>query len=159
MRHKGSSGDEAEIPLFGGSSGGSFLQRSAKLRNTRWCLGLAVYTGRESKIQMNSSKPSAKSSHVERSLNKLIIAVFGFLFLLCVTGSVGSGLLLSEPALQGAWYLVPSLSSATFDISNPGSSAVLGFFSFLILLRSEYFHSKFVQVVGHHCIIILFSFV
>ena len=136
VRHNASTGDEPEVPLFGGASGGSFLQRSAKLRNTRWVLGLAVYTGRESKIQMNSSKPATKSSRVERSLNKLIVAVFWFLFLLCASGSAGSGLLLSETAMQGAWYLAPSMPSATFDISNPNSAAILGFFSFLILLRS-----------------------
>ena len=84
---------------------------------------------------MNSSKTAAKSSHVERALNRLIVAVFGFLFLLCTAGAAGSGVQLSGPALEGAWYLAPAFPTATFDINNPGSAAILGFFSFLILLR------------------------
>jgi phospholipid-transporting ATPase len=34
-----------DIPLNGGSSGGQFLQRSTKLKNTKWVLGVTVYTG------------------------------------------------------------------------------------------------------------------
>ncbi len=34
-----------EIPLNGGSSGGQLLQRGTKLKNTKWVLGVTVYTG------------------------------------------------------------------------------------------------------------------
>ncbi len=37
--------DGKDIPLNGGSSGGQLLQRSTKLKNTKWVLGVTVYTG------------------------------------------------------------------------------------------------------------------
>jgi phospholipid-transporting ATPase len=54
--------DGQDVSLSGGAGGGQFLQRSTKLRNTKWVLGVAVYTGRETKIQMNMSDPPNKVS-------------------------------------------------------------------------------------------------
>lgn len=46
------------------------LLRGCQLRNTEWCRGVVVYTGRETKIQMNAAEPPLKSSslkaHVDR---------------------------------------------------------------------------------------------
>eukprot|EP00292_Cryptomonas_paramecium_P002149 CAMPEP_0113680182 /NCGR_PEP_ID=MMETSP0038_2-20120614/11140_1 /TAXON_ID=2898 /ORGANISM="Cryptomonas paramecium" /LENGTH=1529 /DNA_ID=CAMNT_0000598461 /DNA_START=386 /DNA_END=4971 /DNA_ORIENTATION=+ /assembly_acc=CAM_ASM_000170 len=125
---------ENKIPLYGGSSGGQFLQRSTKLKNTKWMLGLCVYTGKETKIQKNMSDPPNKVSNIERKLNGFILALFCFLFLLCCAGAIGAGLFLGKVDIKGAWYLMPQITSAAFNVDKAGLSGAVSFFSFLILL-------------------------
>ena len=60
------------------------LLRGSKLRNTKWIYGLAVYTGAESKLMMNSTKAPLKQSTLEKVMNYQII----FLFLILVTISL-----------------------------------------------------------------------
>ena len=40
------------------------LYRGARLKNTKWIYGLAIYTGRNSKIMMNADSSSQKMSQV-----------------------------------------------------------------------------------------------
>lgn len=65
-----------------------FLPRGTSLRNTAWALGIAVYTGHESKIMLNSSKARAKSSQLESSMNLQILYVFLLELALCLLSSV-----------------------------------------------------------------------
>jgi phospholipid-transporting ATPase len=41
------------------------LYREARLKNTKWIYGLAIYTGRNSKIMMNSQGETNKMSQIE----------------------------------------------------------------------------------------------
>ncbi|CAN0367714.1 unnamed protein product, partial [Laminaria digitata] len=41
------------------------LLRGCQLRNTEWCRGVVVYTGRETKIQMNAAEPPVKYSSLK----------------------------------------------------------------------------------------------
>jgi magnesium-transporting ATPase (P-type) len=49
------------------------LLRGSSLRNTDWIYGVAVYTGHDSKVMMNSARSRAKFSKIELSLNKYIL--------------------------------------------------------------------------------------
>ena len=40
------------------------LYRGARLKNTKWILGLVIYTGKNSKIMMNSDSSSEKMSQI-----------------------------------------------------------------------------------------------
>lgn len=51
------------------------LLRGCVLRNTRWCYGLVLFAGRESKLMMNSGKTTFKRTHIDRLMNKIIIGV------------------------------------------------------------------------------------
>ena len=44
--------------------------RGMSLRNTECVVGVVVYTGHDSKIQMNSAGAVYKTSHVSRTTNK-----------------------------------------------------------------------------------------
>jgi phospholipid-transporting ATPase len=46
-----------DIALNGGSSGGQLLQRSTKLKNTKWVVGVAVYTGDPTFLFRTVKKP------------------------------------------------------------------------------------------------------
>lgn len=40
------------------------LYRGARLKNTKWIYGVAIYTGRNTKIMMNSDSSSVKMSQI-----------------------------------------------------------------------------------------------
>lgn len=61
------------------------LLRGCYLRNTSYCVGIAVHLGKESKIMMNAKKPPRKVSNLMRLMNKMLYTVFGFqLFIISV---------------------------------------------------------------------------
>ena len=45
------------------------LLRGAMLRNTQWIIGVAVYTGHESKLMKNANRAPLKMSNVDRTTN------------------------------------------------------------------------------------------
>ena len=46
------------------------------LRNTQHVTGIVVYTGHDSKIQMNSAGSVIKTSNIQKIANKQIVIVF-----------------------------------------------------------------------------------
>lgn len=56
----------------------NLLLRGCRLRNTRWCYGVVVFAGRESKLMMNSGKTTFKRTSLDRFLNILIMGVSYF---------------------------------------------------------------------------------
>lgn len=60
------------IPL----SAENILLRGSLFSNTDWAYGIAVYTGQETKIQMNNRHAPSKLSTLERYLNEAIIIIF-----------------------------------------------------------------------------------
>ena len=64
------------------------MLRGCKVKNTEWVTGLVIYIGKETAIMMNSSKPFNKTSNIERTVNKYIIAIM-FFEILCSFGSAG----------------------------------------------------------------------
>mmetsp|Transcript_6325 Transcript_6325/g.8296 ORF Transcript_6325/g.8296 Transcript_6325/m.8296 type:complete len:1313 (-) Transcript_6325:328-4266(-) len=67
----------------------NLLLRGSTLRNTKWVVGMVVYTGAESKLVMNSSQAPSKFSNLEETVNKLIWIVFGAQFLLSTLSLIG----------------------------------------------------------------------
>ncbi|XKL62821.1 hypothetical protein PGB90_002654 [Kerria lacca] len=66
--------DSLTIPLIPEN----VLLRGAVLRNTDWIVGLAIYTGSETKIMKNSSGTRLKRSSVSVMVNSQIIIIFIF---------------------------------------------------------------------------------
>ena len=60
------------------------MYRGTRLKNTKWIFGLAIYTGRNSKIIMNSKSSSSKMSQVERKVNKVLLFIFLTQIILCL---------------------------------------------------------------------------
>lgn len=65
----------------------NILLRSALFSNTDWGYGIAIYTGQETKIQMNNRQAPSKMSKLEEKLNLAIIMIF-FAQVILVTMSV-----------------------------------------------------------------------
>jgi magnesium-transporting ATPase (P-type) len=64
------------------------MLRGCKLKNTEWVSGLVIYIGKETAIMMNSSTPFNKTSNIEKTVNKYIIAIMIF-EILCSFASAG----------------------------------------------------------------------
>ena len=65
-------GSAEAIPL----GAGNIVLRSALFSNTDWCYGVAIYTGQETKIQMNNRNAPSKMSKIEENLNRAIVIIF-----------------------------------------------------------------------------------
>ncbi|EEB06682.1 phospholipid-transporting ATPase [Schizosaccharomyces japonicus yFS275] len=99
------------------------------LRNTKWIYGLVLYTGSETRTQLNQGKVPSKRSRVTRELNFTVVSNFGILFGLCIF----AGLLRTI-----AW--LKSNSARIFEYTKNAYSAptlgVISFFTCLILFQN-----------------------
>lgn len=86
------------------------LLRSSLFSNTEWGYGIALYTGQETKIQMNNRKAPSKMSRLEEQLNQAIIIIFCAQFVL-VTMSVISIYILGFQSKSNFGYLYPDGNS------------------------------------------------
>jgi len=77
--HNKASGNVNGIPL----GPDNVLLRSSLFSNTEWGYGIALYTGQETKIQMNNRRADAKMSGIEKLANKAIMLVFFAQCMLC----------------------------------------------------------------------------
>lgn len=51
------------------------LLRGCVLRNTRWCYGLVIFAGKDTKLMQNSGKAKFKRTNIDKLLNFIIIGV------------------------------------------------------------------------------------
>eukprot|EP01119_Soliformovum_irregulare_P013335 TRINITY_DN3531_c0_g1_i3.p1 TRINITY_DN3531_c0_g1~~TRINITY_DN3531_c0_g1_i3.p1 ORF type:complete len:1154 (-),score=411.04 TRINITY_DN3531_c0_g1_i3:48-3509(-) len=80
------------------------LLRGAMLRNTDWIYGIAIYTGKDTKVVKNLSPPPRKRTNVERLLNYQIIVMFLLLVILSAVSTIGYAVWQSNYG-AGSWYL------------------------------------------------------
>lgn len=58
----------------------NIILRGSTVKNIEWCIGLVVFTGKDTKIMMNSKNAPSKRSFVERRTNYYLFAIFTLLF-------------------------------------------------------------------------------
>uniref|UniRef100_A0A914ZBV5 Phospholipid-transporting ATPase n=1 Tax=Panagrolaimus superbus TaxID=310955 RepID=A0A914ZBV5_9BILA len=128
----------------------NLLLRGCRLRNTRWCYGVVVFAGRESKLMMNSGKTTFKRTSLDRFLNILIMGIVLFLIAMCLICTI----------LCGVWEWVTGRHFTDYlewdrtIVPNPeekGSRQIaiisfLMFFSYIILLNTVVPISLYVSV-------------
>ncbi|CAI5488628.1 unnamed protein product [Closterium sp. Naga37s-1] len=124
-----------ETPIF--LSPTNILLRGSKLRNTRFAVGLVVYSGRETKIMMNATDPPSKRSFVERRLDYVIIFELVLMLTLAIFPAAVFAARLSYQE-QYMWYLeldqnaqLTGLNKAQYNADNPALAGVLQFFTCL----------------------------
>jgi len=64
------------------------LLRGSCLRNTKWILGLVVYTGEESKVAMNSKETPEKMSNLEKVVNTSMKVIMTTMLILVVITNI-----------------------------------------------------------------------
>lgn len=69
----------------------NLILRGCCLRNTEWILGVAVFTGLETKIMLNSGETPRKRPFLARDLNWNVIYNFILLFIMCLISGIVQG--------------------------------------------------------------------
>ncbi|XP_071786477.1 probable phospholipid-transporting ATPase IA isoform X3 [Asterias amurensis] len=80
------------------------LLRGAVLKNTQWIHGIAIYTGHESKLLMNSKAAPLKRSTVDRTTNSQILFLFVILLVLSLVSSIAAEVW-NRQHIERDWYL------------------------------------------------------
>lgn len=122
------------------------LLRGCRLRNTRWCYGLVVFAGSDTKLMKNGGKTKFKQTHIDKLLNYLIIGIVIFLFSMCVICTIACGIWEAYRGYDFQIYL-PWESFISTD-RNTGSTVIslLVFLSYLIILNTVVPISLYVSV-------------
>ncbi|KAK5131718.1 hypothetical protein LTR08_000607 [Meristemomyces frigidus] len=69
----------------------NMLLRGCTLRNTEWIVGIAAFTGEETKIMLNSGITPSKRARISKELNWDVIYNFCILFIMCLVAAVVEG--------------------------------------------------------------------
>ena len=67
------------------------LLKGAKLKNTKWVIGIVVYVGHDCKIMKNAKNPVTKYSSLEKLMNKGLLVIFIFQAILCIIAAILRG--------------------------------------------------------------------
>ncbi|KAF1331982.1 P-type atpase, partial [Globisporangium splendens] len=68
----------------------NLILRGSESRNAEWTIALVIYTGKETKISMNSSEVPLKRSFVEKTLDTMFVLVLVLLFGISVACTLGN---------------------------------------------------------------------
>ena len=109
------------------------LLKGAKLKNTKWIIGIVIYTGHNCKLMKNAKDPITKFSSLESLMNSGLIMIFIVQFILCVLSVIFRG-----------YYYKTNLENADKDPdANFGYAeynyiieSILNFFTYLLLLNT-----------------------
>jgi magnesium-transporting ATPase (P-type) len=88
------------------------LYRGARLKNTKWIYGLAIYTGRNSKILMNSDSESEKMSQIEIKVNYILGIILGLQVVLCMILGILDGVFLNNNLTNNNYIIFSGYSSS-----------------------------------------------
>ncbi|SGZ57242.1 CIC11C00000002623 [Sungouiella intermedia] len=108
----------------------NILLRGCTLRNTKWAIGVVVYTGSETKIVLNSGITPEKMSKISRELNLSVVINFVVLFVLCFVSGLINGLFYNDSETSRVYF-----EFAPYSKTSAGNG-VLAFFVALIIYQS-----------------------
>lgn len=135
------------------------LLRGCILRNTKWCFGLVIFAGRDTKLMQNSGKTIFKRTKSDRLLNILIMGIVLALLTMCLFSSLACGF---WEMLTGRYFsrFLPREQFIPQDsFTGATITAILTFFSYLIVLNTVVPISLYVSVeVIRYCQSLLIDF-
>jgi len=91
----------------------NILLRGAVLRNTEWVIGLACFTGADTKLVMNSVATPSKFSQLDMLINRTVFLIL-FIMIVCVCTMAGIAVHVNGKAFDQLWY-----SGYNTDVSEP----------------------------------------
>ncbi|ODO05178.1 phospholipid-translocating ATPase [Cryptococcus wingfieldii CBS 7118] len=107
------------------------LLRGCTLRNTKWVIGMVVFTGGDSKIMMNGGETPSKRSKIEKETNFNVIMNFVILVVLCLVTAILHGWYRSLTGTSAEWYEPDAEAS-----NNIYLDSVVIFFSCLLVFQN-----------------------
>ncbi|KAJ1349119.1 hypothetical protein KIN20_004570 [Parelaphostrongylus tenuis] len=136
---------ERELPI----TNDNILLRGCILKNTRWCYGLVIFAGRDTKLMMNSGRTQFKRTSLDRFLNILIMGIVLFLIAMCLICTVLCGV---WEWTTGRWFTIYlPWDDIVPNRHQHGSQQIavisfLMFFSYVILLNTVVPISLYISV-------------
>ncbi|SBT48659.1 aminophospholipid-transporting P-ATPase, putative [Plasmodium ovale wallikeri] len=122
-----------------------FVLRGCKLKNIDWIIGIVIYIGKETKIQMNSTKPIIKTSKLEILTNKLTIIIWLIQMFICLISAYYNAVIVSLSKKSKFKYLPFNLEES----KKPFIVGIISFFSWVVIT------ANFIPI----CLIVTMSFV
>uniref|UniRef100_A0AC35TXU4 Phospholipid-transporting ATPase n=1 Tax=Rhabditophanes sp. KR3021 TaxID=114890 RepID=A0AC35TXU4_9BILA len=126
------------------------LLRGCRMRNTRWCYGVVVFAGIDTKLMMNSGKTKFKRTSLDKFLNFLIMGIVLFLIAMCLICTILCGVWEWTTGKNFQEYLLWDKRVVPDSSEKSGKQialiAFLMFFSYVILLNTVVPISLYVSV-------------
>jgi magnesium-transporting ATPase (P-type) len=82
----------------------NILLRGAVLRNTEWAIGLACFTGTDTKLLQNSFETPSKFSQLDKLMNWTVIAVI-VVMILCISYLATQAVISNDQKFDDLWYV------------------------------------------------------
>ncbi|XP_017301299.1 phospholipid-transporting ATPase ID [Diaphorina citri] len=121
--------------------------RGCVLRNTDWCYGVVIFTGRDTKLMQNSGKTKFKRTSIDKLLNLLIIRIVLFLLAICLFCSIACFIWEIKIGYHFQIYLPwDSIIPAEDKVTGCAVIAFLIFFSYVIVMNTLVPISLYVSV-------------
>lgn len=122
------------------------LLRGSVLRATEWCVAVVTYTGRDTKLSLNSKSPPSKLSSVDRVVNKTLFIAISTMLIVCVFSMAFNVIWTSMNS--GATYLCLYADDLEprFECSNDAPNSVLTVFTFATLYNNFVCISMYVSL-------------
>lgn len=108
----------------------NMVLRGCYLRNTKWVIGVVMFTGSETKIMLNSGATPSKKSRISRELNYYVIINFIILFLMCFVSGLASGLYYKNTGTSRDYFEFGTIAGS------PAKNGLVNFFVAVILYQS-----------------------
>ena len=131
--------------------GARTLPTGSSLRNTEWVIGIAIYTGHDSKVMMNASAAPSKRSTIERGMDTIVLSMLGLLFAMGTATAVWCGLWIKSTSPK-MWYLDTNTADMVYDPTDTTTVGIVAFLTSYVLYGylipiSLYVSLEFVKVV------------
>jgi len=128
------------------------MLRGCVLRNTKWCYGVVVFAGKDTKLMMNTGQASFKRTHIDRLVNILIIGILIFLFVACLLCMICCGVWETlvgygfQSYLPWAYFVPGSPNKDGTKGAGATVISLLVFFSYIIILNTVVPISLYVSI-------------
>lgn len=106
------------------------LLRGCTLRNTKWAMGIVLFTGDDTKIMLNSGVTPTKKSRISRELNFSVLINFIVVFILCLIAALVNGVYYSKEPSSRDFFEFGTVAGS------PGLNGFVSFWVALILYQS-----------------------
>ncbi|ORX33448.1 hypothetical protein BD324DRAFT_639819 [Kockovaella imperatae] len=94
------------------------LLRGCTLRNTKWVIGVVLFTGADTKIMLNGGETPSKRSKIEKETNFNVIMNFCLLTILCVTTGIFHGWYQSLSGTSANYYEIGAAVSSNIYLDS-----------------------------------------
>lgn len=107
------------------------LLRGCTLRNTKWVIGMVIFTGSDTKIMLNGGETPSKRSKIEKETNFNVMMNFVVLLVLCLITAILHGWYRSLSGTSADWYEPDAEASDNIYVDS-----VIIFFSCLLIFQN-----------------------